>query len=128
MSEMLAVSSKTYFETLEVLTRYRNHHYYEYPELAILIIHGSADGTVCYNGNDCSFKELSVLIRRDYHIPNDRFLKLKVFCCYGNKQIPYTDELNMIYSAYDNDYELYVNQIQDNYTKYCIFTWYNSLV
>lgn len=123
MSEILSVDFQTYLESAIVLEHEVTHCFTKYYDHYKLIIHGCKEGFVKYNDMFCTFEELAFFLRNDYNIPNDVYLHVKVYCCYGGRMSTYNDNNTLIESAYCNYDELYLNHIGDEHNHYCVFSY-----
>ena len=85
----------------------------------ILMIHGSPNGGVCYNGILVNFQELSILLRNDLNIPLSEQLNVLVYCCFAQSQVEYIDGNTNIRLMYDNIQELYF----ELHPSFCIFSY-----
>lgn len=87
----------------------------------ILIIHGSKNGFVYYNGKLVSFEEVAKLLRKELNLTFDACLNVKVCCCYAQNQITYIDNNTLIMPMYYNSEELFAS-LNHNY---CDFSYVN---
>lgn len=124
MSEMISINYDAFIQSAYVLNHELSHVFYKDGDHYNLIIHGGK-GFVEYNGMLCTFQKVLDFLRMDYNIPNETFLDVKVYCCYGATQVPYNDEYNNIESAYNNKYELFVNHLRDDNNCYCVYSYNN---
>lgn len=72
-----------------------------------LLIHGTTDDEVQFNGKLLNFSQLEPLIRDELNLDNDTFTIVMVYCCFSLSKDPYFGDNMWIIPACDNKSELY---------------------
>ena len=120
--EKACISKELYDGLISFENRIDSIDQYEDGYLAVFI-HGSSDGKIQYGEDLITFDELAKVKRKELNYPDNKFLTIRVYCCYGFFQSEYEDEYTEVYSAYSNkgilECKLSYNEHLEKY--YCTF-------